>query len=297
MDVKDVVIIGAGPAGIATAIQLKRCNIQPVLLEKEEVGSLLKNANLVENYPGFPNGISGLDLIKLFKKQLSRNKVKVGFERVRELEYKDNVFFAKTNRRVIASSIAVIATGTRPRKISTPAISDGVKGRIFYEIYPIRKAKNKKFAIIGAGDAAFDYALNLSQKNEVLILNKSKGTKCIPALMKRCVKSKDVSFLCNVSLRKIDKKGERLLMTCLDSDRHSENQICADYVVIATGREPCLDFLGSQLKKYFKNLLRRHTLYMVGDVRNRIYRQTAICVGDGVKAAMRIYRKIEREGG
>ncbi|MBM3324354.1 MAG: hypothetical protein FJY66_01665, partial [Calditrichaeota bacterium] len=60
---KDVVIIGAGPAGIATSIQLKRYHIEPELLEQEEVGGLLRNANWVENYPGFPEGISGAALV------------------------------------------------------------------------------------------------------------------------------------------------------------------------------------------------------------------------------------------
>ncbi|MFQ6003344.1 MAG: NAD(P)/FAD-dependent oxidoreductase [Candidatus Zixiibacteriota bacterium] len=296
VDIKDVVIVGAGPAGIATAIQLKRCDIEAVLLEQEEIGGLLRNANLIENYPGFPRGISGPDLIELFKKQLRNVGVMVSFERVRELEYKDKVFFAKGTRRVIASAIAVIATGTKSKKISGLPISDGAKGQIFYEIYPIRKVKNKKIAIIGAGDAAFDYALNLSRKNEVIILNRSKRAKCIPTLIQRCMTSAEISYLDNVCVKQINNKGKKLLLTCTDSDSQSENPIYADYVVIAVGREPCLDFLGSHLKRYFKILVGANTLYMIGDVRNKIYRQTAICVGDGIKAAMKIHRKIRREG-
>lgn len=295
MDIKDVVIIGAGPAGLSTAIQLKRCNIEPVLLEQEEIGGLLRNANLVENYPGFPEGISGLDLVELFKKQLKNTGVKVSSERVLELRYRDDVFFTKTNRRVIASTIAVIATGTKPREISAPSISNDIKNRIFYEIYPIRRIKNKKIAIIGAGDSAFDYALNLSQKNEVIILNRSKRAKCTPVLMERCMKSEDISYLHNVCVREINNKDKKILLTCIHSNSQDENQIYADYVIIAIGREPCLDFLDSQLKKHFKNLIKTNTLYMVGDIKNKIYRQTAICVGDGIKAGMKICRKIRGE--
>ena len=71
---QEVAIIGAGPSGIATAIQLKRYGIEPVILEKEEIGGVLKNANLVENYPGFPDGISGPELVKLFKKQVENRR-------------------------------------------------------------------------------------------------------------------------------------------------------------------------------------------------------------------------------
>lgn len=295
MDIKDVVIIGAGPAGLSTAIQLKRCNIKAVLLEQEEVGGLLRNANLVENYPGFPEGISGSDLVKLFKKQLKNTGVKVSLEKVQELNYSDDVFFTRTNRRVIASTIAVIATGTKPKKNSAAPISNDIKNRIFYEIYPIRRVKNKKIAIIGAGDSAFDYALNLSKKNEVIILNRSKQAKCTPVLMQRCMKSEDIAYLDNVSVREINNKGRKILLTCIHNGSQNENQIYADYVVIAIGREPCLDFLGGEFRKHFKNLIKADILYMVGDIKNKFYRQTAICVGDGIKAAMKIYRKIREE--
>lgn len=294
VNIKDVVIIGAGPAGIATAIQLKRCNIEPLLLEQAEIGGLLRNANLVENYPGFPAGISGLNLVDLFKKQLKNTGIKVNFEKVLELEYRDKVFFIKTNHRMLTSTTTVIATGTKHRKISFPLISDNIKDRIFYEIYPIREIKNKEIAIIGAGDAAFDYALNLSKKNEVIILNRSRHAKCIPVLKERCMKSENISYLHNASVRGINNEDNKLLLTYSHSDSQNENQIYTDYVVIAIGRESCLDFLGSEIKKYFENLIKTNRLYLVGDIKNEIYRQTAICVGDGIKTAMKIYRNIGR---
>ena len=72
-----VIIIGAGPAGIACAIQLKRYNIDSIVLEKDEIGGLLKNANLIENYLGFPNGISGKKLVQLINKQVRTSKINI----------------------------------------------------------------------------------------------------------------------------------------------------------------------------------------------------------------------------
>ena len=292
MDSKDVVIIGAGPAGIAAAIQLKRYAFDIVLLEKEEIGGLLRNANLVENYPGFPEGISGINLVDLFKKQLKHTGVTVIFERVIELKYRDEMFLTRTNERTIRSNIAIIAAGTKPKKISFPPVSDEINNRIFYEVYPIHGIKNKKIVIIGAGDAAFDYALNLSQKNKVIILNRSKRAKCIPILMEKCMKSDNITHLSDVSVQEISNVNSEFLLTYTCNESQDKIQIEADYMIAAIGREPCFDFLGNEFKKKFENLLNTNRLYMVGDIKNKMYRQTAICVGDGIKAAMKIYNKI-----
>jgi len=292
---RDVVIIGAGPAGIAMAIQLKRHGIEPVILEQGEIGGLLKNANFVENYPGFPDGISGPNLVELFKSQLANAGVTVSSERVLELSHRDETFFTKTNRRMFRSTTAVIASGTKPTKISEIRIADGIDDRIFYEVYPIRGIKNHKIAIIGAGDAAFDYALGLSQNNEVTILNRGEQDRCIPVLRDRCMKSEAISYLTNVSVKEVTGKGDRLLLSCLNGDNQKENRIYADYLVIAAGREPCLDFLDEKLEKSLDDLVKASRLYLVGDVKNKMYRQTAVCVGDGVKAAMQICRKVRGE--
>lgn len=295
MGIRDVVIIGAGPAGIAAAIQLKRHGIEPVIFEKGEIGGLLKNANLVENYPGFPEGISGPGLVGLFERQLAEAGARVSSETVLELENKGDIFSVKTNRRELRSSIAVVATGTKPKRIPEIRIARGINDRIFCEIHPIREVKNKKIAIIGAGDAAFDYALGLSKENEVVILNRNAEEKCIPLLKERCVKSEMISYRANLRVREVAAERSRLVLSCLNGGSKKGDQIRADYMVIAVGREPCLGFLGSKLKRSLKDLEERGKLCLIGDVKNERYRQTAICVGDGVKAAMQICRKVRGE--
>jgi len=291
MNVNDVVIIGAGPAGLGTAIQLKRYGIELILLEKEKVGGLLRNANLVENYPGFPDGISGTELIKLFKKQIHNVGIKIQFEEVLELDNKNGIFLTKTAHRTILSRIVVIASGTKPRKLSNLNVSKDLENRIFYEVYPLAQVANEKIAIIGAGDAAFDYALNLSKKNEVMILNRGSRVKCLPILFKKVMENERISYLENIQVKNIECSNGNLTLTCYDST--GEQEICVSYLLVAIGREPSLDFLSENLKENLEKLQKLKVLHIIGDVKNDIYRQTAIAVGDGIKAAMEIYSKLK----
>lgn len=292
MEIKDVVIIGAGPAGLAAATQLRRYGIEPVLLEKKEIGGLLRNANLVENYPGFPEGISGVELVKFFKKQIENAGIKVFFEEVLELDYKNETFFVSTNKRTMTFCYAIVASGTKPRRLSLLETSTDSEDHIFYEVLSLAQAANEKIAIIGAGDAAFDYALNLSKKNQVTILNRTNRTKCLPLLMDRAMRSEKISYLENIQVEKIKSDNDGMTLIC--SKAEGKYELHVDYLVVAIGREPCLDFLSENLQTNLERPKDLKLLYMIGDVNNDIYRQTAISVGDGIKAAMEIYRKMKR---
>lgn len=282
MNINDVIIIGAGPSGIAAAIQLKRQGIEPVLLEKNQVGGLLKNANLVENYPGFPDGISGLNLIFLFKKQLENLDIKIQYEQVLKVEFKNGIFSIITDKKIRKSKILVIASGTEPERLN---IAENIENKIFYEVYPLINIKNKDIAIIGGGDGAFDYALNLGKHNRVKILNRSSSVKCLPILRERCLKNSGIKYLENITVEEIREENGKLNLICRQINNFQE--IKADYLLVSIGRKPCLDFIDDDIIKKAQNGV-IETLFITGDAQNGIYRQTSICVGDGVKAAMKI---------
>ncbi len=286
--VTDVAIIGAGPAGVSAAIQLRRYGIEFIVLEKERIGGLLLNANLVENYPGFPGGIPGQDLVRLLESHLENSGVHVSFQEVLELDHDGSVFIIRTNGGALASRIAVIASGTVPLRL-TQAVPKEIESRIFYEIVPLAQVSGKKIAVIGSGDAAFDYALSLSQKNEVLILNRSEKIKCLPLLWKRAMEVSTISYLENLQVTTINQADSGLLL-CGRSP-HEKRDIHVSFLVVAVGRRPNLDFLSQNLKNNLKEYRKERLLYMAGDVKNGIYRQAAISAGDGIKAAMEIFKE------
>jgi thioredoxin reductase len=291
----EVVIIGAGPAGLACALQLKRSGVEPLLLERAKVGGLLLNANLVENYPGFPQGISGVELVRLFEEQLARVGVEPCFEEVLQLDHDGRLFRIETDRRTIRAEIVVIASGTKPKPFQDCPIPEAAEGKVFHEVYPLLGVRGKRVAIVGGGDAAFDYALNLARENHVYILNRTSRTRCLPLLWERAIANPRIRYRENTLITAIEgsSMGKGLVLKLASGGKGWTLEV--DYAIFAIGRVPRLDFLSAELKRRLERLKEEGSLYLAGDVRRGIYRQTAIAVGDGLETAMRIYRKLKEE--
>jgi thioredoxin reductase (NADPH) len=295
MQIKEAIIIGGGPAGISCAIQLTRYDIEPLILEKKKLGGLLINANHVENYPGFPEGIKGKDLTELLKEQFKKYKINVFFEEVVTLVSDKDLFKVTTNKSLYYSKFVVIASGTKPKEFKECSIPDELTPKIFHEVYPLINLKKKKIAIVGAGDAAFDYALNLIRDNEVVVLNRSESSNCLPVLLKRVQESTGIDYKKNIEIKGIfPSSGDRVKLECLTPE--GSTNIDADFLLFAIGRIPCLDFLSPELRSEVNEKKESSQLYLAGDVRNGIFRQTAIAVGDGIMSAMKIYNKIKGRG-
>jgi thioredoxin reductase len=260
-------------------------------LEKSHVGGLLVNANLVENYPGFPQGISGIELVKLFEAQLKKIGVPVHFAEVLRLDY-DDTFVIETPRSTFQSQIVVVASGTKPKDFDAIEVPRGAANRIFYEVYPIAGVEGERIAIIGAGDAAFDYALNLSRKNEVVILNRGQQKRCLPLLWERAKNSSQITYHENVEISGVESNASNELI--LEGNTpEGKQKFHANYVIFAIGRVRQIDYLSERLRERTSELEEQGLLYFVGDVKNDFYRQTAIATGNGVHTAMKIYQKLK----
>jgi len=287
----EVTIIGAGPAGIAAAIYLKRAGLRFTLLEKNKPGGLLRNAYLVENYPGFPDGISGCVLVEQFVRQLHMAGVSITKSEVKHVNHHDDKFLIETDRGCLVSSAIIIAAGTIPRKLEIPG-SVSIEGtRLFYDprSIPLRENEVKKrILIIGGGDLAFDYTLTLLKwGHDVSIISRSKPT-CLPLLQARVIKNgATIHSMCVPEA--IVEHNESILLKC-QRNNHVE-ELSADFILVACGRDSNTSFLSPTLKKCFDNTsdipkTSIPGLYFVGDVIRGPYRQTGIAVGDGIHAAM-----------
>jgi len=295
----DVAIVGAGPAGIAASIFLKRAGFDVQLYEKNQIGGLLLNAYFVENYPGFPHGIKGNELCKLFKIQLEKWSIDPIFKEVIEITREKNKFILKTTEDIKEFKVVLIATGSKPKKLGIPGEEKFFRKHIFYEvkdILPIIKPGDNCI-IIGGGDAAFDYALNLAENNaNVDLYFRSRRPKCLPLLENRAKKISTIKLHPFNTPLQIDKINNKTVIKFQIKENkniiHSNNKqndsnhtniviSTSDYILIACGRLPNDDLISKDFME--ENI---SGFYIAGDLRKGRYRQVGIAVGDGIYKAM-----------
>jgi len=296
LKVSDALVIGAGPAGIAASIYLKRAGVDTVLIEKGEVGGLLRSANLVENYPGFPGGISGAKLVSLFVEQMEAlgiHPIEALAESVKESK---EGFRIDTDRGKFQSRNVLVGTGTRPKEMRLDG-ADGPAGkRIHYDMNAL--PGKGRVLILGGGDAAFDYALNLDARGrETMIISRSKP-RCLKLLSER-VRREKITIAVGCTPLGVGMNEGRIELHCRSGER--TRTFDGELVLVATGRIPNTEILDG-VSKGFKIKGRGPEtnvpgLYAIGDVLGGSYRQTGIAVGSGVLAAMMVEDSIRGDEG
>jgi len=283
----DVIIIGGGPAGLAASVQLTRFGLSSLILEANRLGGLVANANLMENYLGFPDGIKGIDFIDLIIKQAINHNINYNIEEVISVAYQNDLFRVSTNKNEYYSKYLIGATGTYP-KIPNIRINSEVAPFVKFDVYDLINCSGSNIAIVGAGDAAFDYAINLASKNNnITIYNRSNKTKAIQLLIERSSKFENIKYFESIEILDIilnSQNEQSIRLIIKDSENYNFEY---NFLIFAIGREPN--------NSLFNDVNKQKKFYLIGDAKNGILRQTAISVGDGLKSAQQIFNSIENE--
>lgn len=283
---RQLVIIGAGPAGIAATIFLRRAGFDPLLLEKGTPGGLVRQANLVENYPGFPKGISGPDLADLLCSHLRAVGGVVTRSEVNVVKGSVEGFLSSSSEGDFLSDAVIVATGTKPKRVAMRGLEGDLATRVHYDINGLVAAPkiDGPVVVYGGGDAAFDQGISLSRKGYPVALVSRSESRCLP-LLKEKAREEGVAIL--EGLRIDEARAGRYGIELVTS--HGTT-IDASHMVIACGREPCLELLDASIRSQIREdeLPRMPIpgLFLAGDVAAGEMRQVGIAVGSGMSAAM-----------
>jgi thioredoxin reductase len=264
--------------------------LEPVIFERETPQSMLRMANWVENYLGFPEGIRGEDLFRHFQEQLEKFQVETIYKEVRNVVLYEDNFLIDTYDEHYLGSILVLACGTRPKRTIIPTWNEAVEKYFHYDISQIPLQGGLQIGIIGIGDAAFDYALNLHKRgHQIKIYGRSETIVANKALMDQFNRIDGIDLLLNHMLTSVDEiiQGK---IRC----HFKKNEVIVEHnldgLIFATGRESNLEFLDESVLDEMDELRNSSKLFLAGDVNNGDFRQTAIATGEGIKVAMEIYQ-------
>lgn len=268
-------VVGAGPAGMAATIQLVRSGHVVQVFEKGRVGGALWNAGLVENYPGFPGGVSGRQLADLMEKQFLNHIDNIIIKEVKEIERTDTGFSIKGTH----FDGVILCTGTSPKKAKFQGEDELVAaGLLHYGIAEILESNNrqglKDTLVIGGGEASMDMALTLVKIGVPVTLLYRSEPKGILALKEAALAEEKITWLQGeVKGSRID--GNRAFVSVKD------RELAIDRVIVAVGREVAMpEFVDFNLEDPPPGLL------VAGDAARGDLGQTAIAVGDGIEKAM-----------
>jgi thioredoxin reductase (NADPH) len=296
MDIHKLIIIGSGPAGLTAGIYAARAGLKPVILAGLTFGGQLMLTTEVENFPGFPEGILGPDLMQSFIKQAERFGAELIFEDVVKVDFTQKPFILATGDHEYKAESVIITTGAstmwlgipseekfRGKGVSSCATCDG----FFF--------KEKEIVVVGGGDSAMEEATYLTKfAKKVTILNRSENFRASKIMLERAKANPKIEFQANKVVEEF--LGDRKLtgVKVRDTSTNEVKEMPIDGAFIAIGHKPNTEILKGQIELDEKNYIVPHEqtktnipgVFVGGDVRDFRYRQAITAAGMGCMAAM-----------
>ncbi|MCC7021609.1 MAG: thioredoxin-disulfide reductase [Thermomicrobiales bacterium] len=306
--VRQVVIIGSGPAGFTAAIYAARATLEPLVLGGVYWGGQLVLTSDVENYPGYPDGVLGPDMMAELRTQAERFGAEVRTIDVTRVDFRERPFVLETDEGTVRANSVIIATGASAKRmeaageeamfgrgVSTCATCDGW----FY--------RDKPIAVVGGGDSALEEALFLTRfASHITVIHRRDALRASKVLQQRAFANPKIDFRWNTVVEKVlgDERVEGLQLR--DTVTGAESELPLAGVFVAVGHQPNTALFAGQIDLDAAGYIARQDgettatnipgVFAAGDVRDHRYRQAITAAGDGCKAAMDAERWLEAQG-
>ena len=306
MQKEKVIIIGSGPAGLTAALYTARANLNPLVISGNQLGGQISITNEVENYPGFPEGSSGPELVELMQKQAERFGARVLIDEVTEVNFKEgSPFHIKTHGDEFEADAVIVTVGASPNRLGVPGEEELIgRGVSFCATCDGFFFRDKDVLVIGGGDSAIEEALFLTRfVNRVRVIHRRDELRAGEALKRRAFENEKIEFVWDSVLEEIrgDGKVESALVRNVKKDEAVT--LDTDGVFIFIGHLPNSSFFKEQLvldkNGYLITDDRMMTsvpgVFAAGEIQDSVFRQITTSVGQGAAAAMMTERWLEEQ--
>lgn len=301
----DVIIAGSGPAGTTAAIYTARSNLKVLVVAGVEAGGQLIWTTDVEDYPGFPEGVQGPELVQLFRKQAERVGATFTDGDITEADLSKHPFTIKVGSKTFQGKSLIIATGAsakwlgieseqrlRGRGVSACAVCDGA----FF--------KEKNLAVIGGGDTALRDALYLTKfAPKVYVVHRRDKLRAFKALQDRAFANKQIEFVWDSEVLEVLGENKVEGLKIKNKKANEEKVLPVEGVFVAIGHQPNTDFLKGQVETDQTGYIKLHDgnktsvpgVYAAGDVHDYKFQQAVTAAGAGCMAALEVEEFLEEE--
>jgi len=300
----DAIIIGGGPAGLTAGIYLSRARMDTLLIEKAMPGGQAILTEIIENYPGFPHGIAGPELMQKMEEQAVRFGLKIEYGETEEVKVKkDKVKIVKINNKEYRTLTIILASGAEASKLEVPG-EEELRGRgvSYCATCDAPFFKHQKIVVVGGGDTAIEEALYLTKFVwEVTIIHRRDRLRATKILQERVFANKKINFAWDSVVTKVLGKEKVEGVLIQNKKTGEEKEISCQGVFVFVGNVPNSKFLNKVVKLDQKGYIftddnmmtSQEGIYACGDVRKKLLRQVVTACGEGATAAYAAQKYIE----
>ncbi|KIH77743.1 thioredoxin reductase (NADPH) [Geoalkalibacter ferrihydriticus] len=293
----DVLIIGGGPAGLTAGLYTSRAQLRSLMVERMILGGQVMTTTKVENYPGFPGGIDGPDLMVRFQEHCQEFGLEVKYGEVESLVDQGRFKAVRVDGEEILTRTVIITTGAEPRKLGVPGEQELTgRGVSYCATCDGAFFKNVPVAIIGGGDTAAEEALFLTRFAEkVYLIHRRDQLRATKILQQRLFANDKIELLWDSEIERIEGDARGVKAVELHNLKSGKKEsLAVEGVFMAIGVTPKAHFLAEVLKLTDEGYILTDAecrtsipgVFAAGDVRKKILKQIATAVGDGAVAAI-----------